>query len=346
MFFAASSLIPFCFSQHTVPPGARDFCPAGIALASLVAPWEGPKAVFPEVRFEFGEVKSGVAVEHDFLVKNAGSASLVIQKVSMTTPLVVTRMPREVAPGAEDRIHFKLDTTNLAGKFEGAILVFLNEPELPQAELSFAGSVVPAIELSPMPAFFVAGERGRGGRAAIEIVNHETEPLQIEKVEHPSERFTTELETLERGQHYRLTLVLKPNGPGGKVSDTIVVRTSSQRMPVLRVAANTYLFERVRTFPDILDLGTLRAGDVGRVALTLMVYREGGSNFHARLSTDVAGLNLKWEQGPKGDRYQTTITLIPEKIRIGSIKGSIFIDTNDPEFPKVIVPVYGQIVER
>jgi hypothetical protein len=77
-----------------------------------------------------------------------------------------------------------------------------------------------------------------------------------------------------------------------------------------------------------------------------MVYREGGSNFHARLSTDVAGLNLKWEQGPKGDRYQTTITLIPEKIRIGPIKGSIFIDTNDPEFPKVVVPVYGRIVER
>ncbi|PYV09176.1 MAG: hypothetical protein DMG23_11595 [Acidobacteria bacterium] len=141
VFFAASSLIPFCFSQHTVPPGARDFCPAGIGLASLVAPWEGPKAVFPEVRFVFGEVRSGVVVEHDFVVKNAGSASLVIQKVSMTTPLVVTRMPREVAPGAEDRIHFKLDTTNLAGKFEGAILVFLNEPELPQAELSFAGSV-------------------------------------------------------------------------------------------------------------------------------------------------------------------------------------------------------------
>ncbi len=117
-------------------------------------------------------------------------------------------------------------------------------------------------------------------------------------------------------------------------------------MPVLNVDANTYLYERVHTFPDVVDFGSLRVGDAGQAALNLMIHQEGGSNFQVQLSTDVPGLSLKWERGPKGDRYQAEISLIFEKTRVGPINGSIFIDTNDREFPRVVVPVSGQIVER
>jgi len=326
------------------PAGAQDSGTVKRGFASPGMTPNGPKAVFPEARFEFGEVLSGGMVEHDFALSNQGSAPMLIEKVSMTTPLLVTEMPHAVAPGAEGRIHFKLDTVNLEGKFEGTILVSLNDPALPQARLSFSGHIVPAIELSPRPAFFVAGQRGQGNRAGIEIVNHESEPLRIEKIEHPAERFTTQLETLKHGQRYRLTLALKPDGPGGRASGTVLIRTSSKRMPVLKVGANTYLYERVHTFPDVADFGTLRAGDAGRAALILMIHQEGGTDFRVQLSSDVPGLSLKSERGPRGDRYQVEITLISEKIRVGPMKGSIIIDTNDAEFPRVIVPVSGQIV--
>ena len=148
---------------------------------------------------------------------------------------------------------------------------------------------------------------------------------------------------LQSGQRYRLTLTLNPQGPGGKAVDTVLFRTSSKRIAVLKIDANTYLYERVHTFPDIVDLGTWRVDDTARAALTVMVYQEGGSDFHAKLSTDLPALRLKWERGPKGDRYQATITFVSEKIQVGSLKGSIFIDTNDTELPRVIVPVYGQI---
>lgn len=344
---ALSPLIALCHRPHVgLMAGSRNFGTLKQGLASLGEISDEPKAVFLEARFQFGKVISGDMVEHEFVVKNEGSAPLLIQKVSMTTPLLVTRMSQEVAPGAEGRIHFKLDTASLAGRFEGTILVFLNDPALPKADLAFVGHIVPAIELSPMPAFFVAGQRGQGGRAAIEIVNCESEPLRIERIEHPKERFTTELETLERGQRYRLTLSLKPDGPGGRSTDAILIRTSSKKMPVLKVDANTYLYERVHIFPEVVDFGTWRVGEAGGAALTIMIYQEGGSDFQAKLSTDVPALSLKRERGPKGDRYQVTITLNPEKIQVGPIKGSIFIDTNDPEFPRIIVPVYGQFVER
>jgi hypothetical protein len=82
------------------PAGAQDSGTAKQAFKGPGAASNGPKAVFPEARFDFGEVPSGVAVEHDFAVSNQGTAPMVIEKVSMTTPLLVTGMQHAVAPGS------------------------------------------------------------------------------------------------------------------------------------------------------------------------------------------------------------------------------------------------------
>jgi hypothetical protein len=192
--------------------------------------------------------------------------------------------------------------------------------------------------------FFVSRLRGRGGRAAIEIVNHESEPLQIEKVEHPRERFTTQLETLEPGQRYRLTLNLRPDGPAGKTTGAILLRTSSKKTPALKVAANTYLNERMRTFPDGVDFGAVRANDPDREPQMLMIYQVDGSDFQVKVSTDVPACQLKSERGPKGDGYQVTVSLIGDTLKAGPIKGSITVETNDSQFPKLKVPVSGWIL--
>jgi len=314
---------------------------------------DAPKAIFTETGFDFDKAVCGAVVEHDFVLKNVGSAPLRIQRVNMTSPLLITRMPREISPGAQGTIHFQLDTASLAGSFEGAILVFLNDPALPEVALSFEGNVVPTIELSPMPAFFVSAQRGHANQSSIEIINHEPEPLRIVSVEHPTNRFTTKLETLDAGQRYRLTLAVKPDGPSGRSAETILVRTSSKTLPILKIAANTYLHERVYTFPDSIDLGAIPIGSIRRnptvleqVAQSLMIYQVNGSDFKVELSSDVPACNLRSERGPQGDRYQATVSLIGDDVKVGPIRGSIFIRTNDPEFPKLTVPVSGWILER
>ena len=339
-------VVPSLGSPHAPISGkSQEFQTAKLGLAASAIPNES-KTVFPEDRFAFGQVLSGAVVEHDFVINNYGSAPITIERVRMTPPLLVTRMPSEVAPGAEGKIHFKLDTANLEGEFRGIILVSLDDPALPEAQLTFTGRIVPAIELFPTPAFFVAGQRGKGKRASIEIVNHESEPLTVDRIDQSTGRFTTQLETLIPGQRYRLTLSLNPNGPGGRASDTILVKTSSKRVPVLNVTANTYLYERVHAFPDVVDLGSWRLGDADSGTAILMIYEEDGKDFEARVSTDIPGLSLKSERGPAGDRYQTEVTLNLEGIPAGLLKGSIFIDTNDKQFPRIIVPVRAQIVQR
>jgi len=324
----------------------------GIGLTSAVPASEAPKATVVDPRFHFEATLSGSTVEHDFVLKNLGSGPLRIQKVSMTPPLLVTSMPRDVLAGSEGKIHFKLDTSHLSGDFQGEILVFLDDPMQPEIELAFEGRVIPLIEVTPLPAFFVSARTGESKRASVEIVNHETQPLSIQGIEHSTERFTTELETIEPGQRYRLSLLLKPDGPVGKTSETIVVRNSSRSMPALPIEANTFLHRRVFTFPEVVDVGTFRMSDVRRspqilewARQTLMIYQERGKDFEVKITTDIPSLHIKAERGPSGDRFQVSISLDLNQLHAGSIKGSIFVETNDSESSNVAVPIIGQILE-
>src|SRR5262249_60933170 len=83
---------------RTLPSLALLFC---AALSSPLAAADSPRAVFSETTFQFERVLVGAVVEHDFALKNAGSAPLRIIGVRMTSPLIVTGMPASVAPGSE-----------------------------------------------------------------------------------------------------------------------------------------------------------------------------------------------------------------------------------------------------
>jgi hypothetical protein len=39
-----------------------------------------------------------------------------------------------------------------------------------------------------------------------------------------------------------------------------------------------------------------------------------------------------------------TVSVVPDLLRVGPIRGSITITTNDPEFPQVVVPAEGAIL--
>jgi Protein of unknown function (DUF1573) len=312
-----------------------------------------PKAVLPDVAFHFGKVARGRVVEHDFLVRNDGGSPLAIHRVQMTTPLRVEPWPREIVPGADARVRFRLDTAELEGPFDGQVAILLNDPRLPEARFTFTGRIVPPVELAPMSALFVAAPRGQAKAASIEIINHEPGPLRIEHIEHSREAFTSDLETLEEGRRYRLTIRMHPDGPAGRHRTNILVRTSSPTTPPLRITAYTSLRERVYTFPAVVDLGRLRLADIQahpdllrRTAQMLMIYQAGGANFQVTARTDVPMLDLALERGPAGDRYQITATIRGDQLRAGPIRGSIVIETNDPDFAEVRVPVLGGIVDR
>ena len=309
---------------------------------------QAPTITEPSSSFEFGTVTQGTLVTHVFVLRNPSAAPLRILGVNLSPGLRLSGFPAQVGPNQQIDLPVSFSTSGLRGPYSGELRLRLDDPGRPEALFTLAGIVVPAIEFRPRAAFFVTGDRQTPTHASIEIVNHQNAPLRITRLEFPRERFDARLESVEDGRRYRLSITLPTDVAAGVRQDVIQLHADDGR--VLRVAANTRLRERVYTFPAEVDLGTIPhalpdddSGDVP--AQTLMVYQVGGGDFQARFTTDIKGLAIASERGPKGDRWQATVTLERSAAAAGPIEGDIVIETNDPEFPRLVVPVKGSIVD-
>jgi hypothetical protein len=94
-------------------------------------------------------------------------------RASMTSPILATSLPRNVEPGSQAALRFKLDTSSLEGPFDGQILLFLNDPETPEVRLAFEGEVVRSfpdtVDLGDLPLRAIQADPGLLQRSAHEL---------------------------------------------------------------------------------------------------------------------------------------------------------------------------------
>lgn len=315
----------------------------GLGRPLLAQESGAPRAILPSVTFDLGDVVRGRTVQREFVLRNAGTAPLVIQKAMMTPPLRMDRMPAQVPPGASATLRFVLDSAKASGPFEGQVILFLNDTHLPQAKLAVEANIVHLIEVAPLPAFFVSAVRGQQKQQALEIVNHDAAPLKIEAVRHAPGKFTSRVETIADGQRYRLIISVRPDAAMGRSAEAIEVETSNPSRPVVKIPVNLWVHGRVYAFPETVNFGIVPESAGQDPVETVMVYQAGGKNFTATAETDIAGLEVRLERANSGDRYKLTARLRRGLMQRGPIRGLIRLDTNDAEFRHVAIPVAGAV---
>ena len=90
-------------------------------------PKNGPKIVFSENRYEFGDIIQGDIIEHVFEFTNSGNAPLVLQDVKTTCGCTVPEWPRSpLAPGATAELKVKFNSAGKIGIQNKVITVISN----------------------------------------------------------------------------------------------------------------------------------------------------------------------------------------------------------------------------
>jgi hypothetical protein len=300
--------------------------------------------------FNFGTIGLTDEFQHTFEFTNNGPQALEIENVDLTPPLIVSKMPSRIPPSEKASVTVRLETPREKGEFRGTVVINFKKDASAPKVFWVVGKVVPPIEFDPFPIFFVSTLRGQEKTASIEITSHEPEAFEIQSVENPSSRFTTNLATLDAGRRYRLSLTMTGNGPAGRAADTLTLVTSSRSHPFLEIRANTILNERVHTFPDAVDLGPISAAflkahpeELQAATKRVMVYQEAGKDFQISAATDVPFLNASTSQAQLKDRFEVRLSVVPEKLKAGPMKGVLVIDTNDPVFPRLTIPVTATV---
>jgi len=319
-----------------------------LALAASPLRANGPRALIDTPTLALGNIARGTDAEGVIVVRNQGDQVLQVALIRASERMVLRNVPVDVMPGGAARIPFSIRTDGVDGLLQSEAVLALNDAGLPEATVRVVCRVADPIEVIPKTGFGVNVVRGHVEEAAVEIVNHERAPLSLNSIASTGTHFDKRLEALEPGRRYRLTIVIPGDGPEGARGDVIAVRTSSSMMPVLEIPVRTTLRERVQVTPRSVDLRTIRLSDAARDSLdareTLVVTGADGGDFSAAFVTDLPMLDIQARRAPGANRWHATIALKRDALQPGPIRGYIFVQTNDPEYPSVSVPVVGEIV--
>lgn len=296
---------------------------------------------------DFGEVLQGEVVRHAFALRNDRGTTARITGVQASEGLAMSAVPVTLPADEERLLPVTLDTSRISGPVSASLAVTLDGGDSRQFEL--VGRVKPPMEVLPRPAFFVSTQKGVARQATLELINHEPAPVTLSLPTQPADaRYRLALQELEPGRRFRLVLTLSQDAPPGRFSEFIALASSSAIKPKVPLGVNLQVRERVYTFPDVVDFGTVRVSDLqaGSAAnmQTLMVYQSSGGAFRATPAVEGVAANIVAEPGPQGDRVQVTLSLSPAT-EPGPLRGTVVLRTNDPEFARVTVPVTGQVVE-
>lgn len=323
-----------------------------LVLWALVTPASAQiDDITPSARLSFGRIMFDQEIEQSIELSSPANHRLTVSNIQLTAPLLARDIQTVIKPGENLRFVLALGKERLFGEYEGSIQINFEEKDVEPILLMVEGYIVAPIELKPARAFYVVTNQGKNKSAYIEIINHRDIPLNIKNAHADSDRFTTRLETIIPGEHYRLELLLDGSAATGEKSEKIILETDQGKSVGMYIQANTIIREKVFTAPKIIDVGALPrhvATDTAAatsLAQILMVYRPDTTDFEIKASVNLDYITVTSERGPDGDRYQLTLTLIPEKVVPGKIEGMVRISTNDEDFSVLEIPLTGYILD-
>lgn len=119
-----------------------------VAAGSGFAAAAAPKIVFKSDAFNFGKIKQGVSVSHEFVFKNEGDSLLQIGGVESScgcTAVLVS--DRKIEPGKSGTIKVTFNSTGYAGVVVKYVYVETNDPANRRIQLK----VEAAVDVPPQP---------------------------------------------------------------------------------------------------------------------------------------------------------------------------------------------------
>lgn len=104
---------------------------------------KAPVIVFENHTFDFGDLKHGESVDHEYKFTNNGKSDLIIRKTKASCGCTAL-MPSDniIAPGKSSSIKMKFNSSGKRGAQNKTITVISNDPKNPEIKLQIKGNVI------------------------------------------------------------------------------------------------------------------------------------------------------------------------------------------------------------
>jgi uncharacterized protein DUF1573 len=301
---------------------------------------------------DFGIVVQGKVLEHTFLVRNDKPARVTITKVSGCQVCSVAPFDSVIPPGKDTPIAIAIDTRSMRGPIAHRLEVALRDSGATTPRSIYfrvRGGVVFPYELTPDNRVYFFGQQGERQQDTVLLTNHREKPLKILGVSSDNPLISAKRFTYEDGRRYRFDVALGPGAPAGRQRARITVRTDSPDLETFVIHVLAVLDRPVEATPRIVNFGMIQLSQVEKSQMlrekTVLVKKYKGKDFKIiRATVDNPMYEVRLEPRADGQSYLVKLALVSKRAKKGKLTGTLTIETNDPAFPKFVLPIVGTLV--
>ena len=344
------------FRERTARAVRSLFSPLPLLLLFTAAPAFAagapvPKAVVREPAHDFGRVRQGEQKAYGFRIVNGGAAPLEVTGARISLRGVTCRIPPRIAPGGAGTIDVEWSTAHLEGKFRGTVTLLTNDPAAREILLAIEGEVHGPLDVDPLPAVFLAAFRDEDVSRALTLTSNQPRPVALRLESGAGAHFRATLETIAPGRKWRATVRIAPGTAPGRYEEALRLRSDDPAIGDVRIPVHVFVKADLYANPEAFDFGDVSIERIRRQPSVLaflrqaVLVRKRRGTFRLKgLRSDVAALDLA-AAPPAGQSasFEIFAGLRAGALRPGSLDGTVTIETDDPDFPVLKIPVRGRV---
>jgi hypothetical protein len=211
--------------------------------APVQATESGPRAAIGETTFDFGKIFEDRALTHTFVIRNTGSAPLIIEDVDPDCACTVPSYDKSIPPGGQGAVTLTIKPFSVLHQFKKDTKVRLSDPERPVVHLVMTGVAQPFIEIQPSHIVRLRGTPGDDIRGQVRFLSHLPTPWKITEFRTSiPDKIDVTLKPEVPGKEYILEIRNKSR-EAGPYAGLVELFTTSKERPrlIVRVFGELYL---------------------------------------------------------------------------------------------------------
>jgi hypothetical protein len=299
----------------------------------------GPKIQFATPVYDFGRVKAGEPVKHDFVFTNTGDALLLIQSVQpgcgCTT---IGEWTKQVEPGKTGIVPIQFNTANYNSPVVKTPSVTCNVTSQPTVVLQLKGTVYRPLDVNPQLAVLNIGADAEGGSTVVTITNNTEDSLTLEEPKSNNRKITAELKTVAPGKGYQLAIAtVPPLSPGG-LQAMISLKTSWTNQPVLNVSVYANVQPPINVVPQHITLPAAPLDSPQTPSVTIQNNTTNALTL-SEPAMNVPGVDVRIEEKAAGRTF-VALAAFPQGFELKPGQAiELTVKTSNPKQPLIKVPV-------
>ncbi len=213
-----------------------------------------PLAKFDAVKHDFGKVKQGDVLTHEFTFKNVGENTLVVDRVETTCGCTAALVSaNKIEPGKEGKVKVSFDTRGYSGRLVKYVFMESNDSGDARRELTISADIEvppsPKIELDRYNVEMGLGLEGEPASTRVQVKNVGEMELAAD-MGHAEMQFLVDGKPVKfplkiaAGKSADVEIRIPPSQRTGALSDYILVKSNDPVRSTLSIYVRRYVVTR------------------------------------------------------------------------------------------------------